>query len=290
MTWLRRRLPAALYALTVTWLAFAVSPAAQPPPTPSGDPMHRPLDALLDLYVRDGLVYYRALRSDRGKLDGYVASLDGPAADAVASWPRERQIAFWLNAYNAHVLRAVVDAYPIKGAAKNYPGSSIRQIPGVFERTKRRVAGQSLTLDEIETTIVAGYKDPRLYLALGRGALGSGRLLSEAYSGGDLERQLTTVAREFTTNGDLCRLDRTTNLVTVSPILSWRQDDFIAAYAASAGATFGGRSPVEQAVVAFITPHLLPGEREFIAKNDFRVQFLDFDWRLNDLTGGAPAR
>jgi hypothetical protein len=32
-------------------------------------------------------------------------------------------------------------------------------------------------------------------------------------------------------------------------------------------------------------PHLLPLEREFLRKNEFRVTYHDFDWRLNDLTG-----
>ena len=38
--------------------------------------LHRPLDQILDVYVRDGLVYYRALKSDRGRLDRYAASLN----------------------------------------------------------------------------------------------------------------------------------------------------------------------------------------------------------------------
>lgn len=64
----------------------------------------RNLDQLLDLYVRDGFVYYRALKSDRRLLDGYVNALGGAS---VASAPRAEQIAFWLNAYNALVLRTV---------------------------------------------------------------------------------------------------------------------------------------------------------------------------------------
>ena len=43
--------------------------------TASRSALHRPLDEVLDLYVRDGLVYYRALKSDRRKLDAYIASL-----------------------------------------------------------------------------------------------------------------------------------------------------------------------------------------------------------------------
>jgi hypothetical protein len=35
-------------------------------------------------------------------------------------------------------------------------------------------------------------------------------------------------------------------------------------------------------------PHLLPLEKEFLQKNEFKVTYHPFDWRLNDLTGGPP--
>ena len=35
----------------------------------STDALHRPFDQILDIQVRDGLVYYRALRGERGRLD-----------------------------------------------------------------------------------------------------------------------------------------------------------------------------------------------------------------------------
>ncbi len=38
-------------------------------------------DELLDLNVRDGLVYYRALKADRGRLDAYVSSLATASLD-----------------------------------------------------------------------------------------------------------------------------------------------------------------------------------------------------------------
>ena len=40
-------------------------------------------------------------------------------------------------------------------------------------------------------------------------------------------------------------------------------------------------------MIAFITPRLLPLEKDFVQKNAFRVVFHPFDWRLNDLTGGT---
>ena len=269
-------------ALLAALLVVTAAPGAQ---VGSRDSLHGPLDEVLDVYVRDGLVYYRALRSERRRLDAYLGTLERLDADG---WPREEQIALWLNAYNAHVLKAVIDRYPIDGRAAGYPRNSIRQIPGVFERTPRRVAGKNLSLDQIETEVLAAFEDPRVTLALGRGSVGGGRLRSEAFTGERLGEQLRSVAAEFTTRQELLRIDSGAGTVSVTPILSWREALFARAYADKVDARFSQRSPVERALVAFILPNLLPGEREFIQRNEFRMTYHEYDWRLNDLTGGAP--
>jgi hypothetical protein len=146
--------------------AMAVRPSLAQQAPSTAEALHQPFDQLLDLYVRDGLVYYAALKADRAKLDRYTASLDGPRAAGIATWPRERQVAFWLNAYNAFVLQTVISHYPIKGQAPSYPANSIRQIPGAFERLPHRAAGRSVTLDAIEKEILSAFRDPRVYLAL----------------------------------------------------------------------------------------------------------------------------
>jgi hypothetical protein len=253
----------------------------------SVEPLHRPFDQLLDLNVRDGLVYYRALKSDRGRLDRYVASLNVPAA-TYAGWTREQQMAFWVNAYNALVLQAVIDRYPIRGRASAYPANSIRQVPGVFEQAKHRLAGRSVTLDDIEKTILPEFKEPRLYLALGRGAVGSGRLRSEAYSGDRLMQQLDQLQAEFVNEQAMVKIDRDAGQVTVTPIVSWHEAEFVAAYDKGPAGVFAQRSPIERSIVAFIAPRLLPLERDFVNKNEFRLGFQNFDWRLNDRTGGRP--
>ena len=246
---------------------------------------HRPLDQLLDLNVRDGLVYYRALRSERGRLDRYVSSLNVPAA-TYGGWSRDEKVAFWLNAYNAIVLQTVINAYPIQGKASAYPANSIRQIPGAFEQTKHRVAGRALTLDEIEKTVLPEFKEPRMYLALGRAAVGSGRLRSEAYTGPRIAAQLDAVQSEFVADQSMLRIDRLSGRMLVTSIISWREAEFIAAYDKGAQGPYAQRSPIERAVIAFVSPHLFRLEREFADKNAFQMSFLDFDWRLNDLSGG----
>src|SRR5688572_18877750 len=79
------------------------------------DRFHRGFDQLLDVYVRDGFVYYGALKRERHGLDTYVASLDSPAALEQVKGSREQQLAFWINAYNALVLQSVINHYPIRG-------------------------------------------------------------------------------------------------------------------------------------------------------------------------------
>ena len=273
-------------AVAAAWIA--VAPRTPPPAQAGLDRLHAPLDGILDLYVRDGLVYYRALRSERGALDRYVAALDGPSAGELAARPRAEQIAFWINAYNALVLRAVIDHYPIRGRAPEYPPSSLRQVPGAFDRIARRVAGRSLTLDAIERDVLAAFGDPRVFLALGRGSVGGGRLRSEAFTGARLDAQLQQVAAEFPTRSELLRVDPLREQISVTPILSWRAEAFITAYAEKVQGPAANRSPIERALVAFISPHMLPAERAFVERNQFTVVFHEYDWRLNDLTGGGP--
>ncbi len=270
-------------ALSLTLSTLAIQPV--PPPGPGSDPFHRPLDLILDVNVRDGLVYYRALQSSRGALDRYAGSLNVPAATYEA-WSREAKMAFWVNAYNTFVLQTVISRYPIRGTSSAYPAVSIRQIPGAFDQAKHRAAGRTVTLDEIEKTILPEFKEPRLYLALGRGAVGSGRLRSEAYTAARLAGQLDSIGDEFVNERQMLKVDRTDSQISTTPIISWHEAEFVAAYDKNPIGPLATRSAVERALIGFVMPHLLPLEKEFVEQNQFKVTFHPFDWRLNDLTGG----
>jgi uncharacterized protein DUF547 len=269
----------------VLFLLLVLLVATPRPSTSSGQaPERKSFDAILDTYVRDGFVYYRALKSDRGRLDGYVNSLAEVGVDKLS---RDAQIAFWINAYNALVLRTVIDRYPIVARTKEYPARSIRQIPGAFERLTHRVGRSTLTLDQIEQNILSGFHDPRAYLALGRGAAGGGRLRSEAYAPELLETQLKEVAAECANRAECVQVDRQNNKLLASPIFSWREKDFTEAYADKAPSIFTNRTPIEKAIIGLVEPKLLTIEKEYLEKNAnvFQLAYQPFDWTLNDLTG-----
>ena len=243
-----------------------------------------PFDFVLDTYVRDGYVYYRALKSDRRRLDEYVNTLATADVDKRAN---NEQIAFWLNAYDALVLRTVIDHYPIPRRSTDYPAGSVRQIPGSFERLTHRVAGRTLTSIKSSrpscrnTTIPAcACSQPRLG--------GRGRLRSS------LRQRTRGAARrgrhECVTRAECIQIDNGTNTLNASSILSWHEKEFVANYADKADPVYAMRSPIERAILAFVRPKLLQTERDFLEKNTFRLAYRPFDWSLNDLTGRGDTR
>jgi hypothetical protein len=177
----------------------------------------------------------------------------------------------------------VIDHFPIRGRAKEYPAGSIRQIPGAFEKASHRVAGRQVSLDGIEKDILAPLGDARVFLALGRGSYGGGRLRSEAFDAPTIEQQLAAVAVESASRVELVAIDEASNVVTMSPLFSWREPIFVATFADKAAPTFAQRSALERAVLALISDHVSTPERLFLQKNAFKMQFHEYDWRLNDL-------
>jgi hypothetical protein len=201
-------------------------------------------------------------------------------------WTSAARQAFWVNAYNAFVLQTVVDAYPIQGSVPGYPSKSIRQVSGAFDRRTHRAAARTVTLDSIEKDILPAFGDPRLYLALGRGAVGGGRLRSEAYASARLDRQLGAMAAECLTRRHCMQIDRAAHIIRVTPVFGWHEAAFSRAY--GSGSRFPTRSPIERAILSLLEPHLLPIEADVLTDSRYAVRYLDFDWRLNDLTGGRP--
>lgn len=284
---LRATGPAALLiALGLLLLPRAWQPAAAQTVSPADVGMHAGLDVILDTYVREGLVYYRALRAERARLDRYVSNLDVPAA-AFEAWSRPEQAAFWLNAYNATVLRTVINAYPIKGTSAQYPSDSIQHVPGAYVAKRHRIGGRLLSLEDIEKQVLPTFDDPRMYFALGRGSLGGGRLRSEAFTAARLEQQLASVAAECVSRNECFRYDPAADRIEISPIFGWRQAEFTRAWSGDAE-TFAKRSPIELAVLHMVLPHVLPTEARGLRRNTFTLAYSAYDWRLNDLTDGGP--
>ncbi|NJK89646.1 MAG: DUF547 domain-containing protein [Myxococcales bacterium] len=140
---------------------------------------------VLDRHVERGLVDYAGLARDRADLDAYVDAIGRASLPA----SKEAKIAFYIDAYNALVLRSVLDAHR---------PDSVLKVEGFFAGRTHRVAGQEVTLDALEKKVLNPLaKDPRTHFVLVCAALGCPPLDDVPYAGRPLESRLARATRTY---------------------------------------------------------------------------------------------
>lgn len=245
--------------------------------------------ALSRVVSKQGRVNYSNLQNERISLDRFV---DGIASISLKKMGKPDQLAFWINAYNALTLRIIIDHYPIRpGFISNpmYPRNSIRQIPGAWNKIKFRIAGQLLTLDNIEHEIIRKhFKDPRIHMALVCAAIGCPRLRCKAFVGNRLDNQLNDQSREFFRDPNKFRIDRSKREVVISPIFKWYGKDFVPEYGNSGQHHFKKHPSSTRAVLKFATSFLPPEDRLYLESEDFQIRYSTYDWSLNEKQASLP--
>jgi hypothetical protein len=145
-------------------------------------------------------VDYAALAKDRSELDRFVASLAGSSpANHPERFPQSADVlAYWLNAYNALTLQALVDRYPLQSVA-GVRGFLLREV------ASWPVGGERLTLSALEARL-ARMNDPRVHFALHTGARGGPGLFDSPYQPELVDPQLTEAGHRFVGRADVVRL------------------------------------------------------------------------------------
>jgi hypothetical protein len=163
----------------------------------------------------DGQVNYTAASRETLMLQALTRRVQ--AYDVYAATPAERK-AFYLNAYNLTVIQAIVGAYPL---------TSVMKLPGFFDKKEYSIAGELLTLNDLETNkLRKTYADPRIHFALVCGARGCPRLRTEAYTPAKLDAQLTEQARMVLQDPQFIRVEAGGKKVQLSEIFKWYEADF----------------------------------------------------------------
>lgn len=239
-------------------------------------PDHSDFTAVLGTYLHDGLVDYAVLQRSRAGLDAYLEALAGTDAGVLGAAPRDARLAFWINAYNACALRLVIDHYPIQKAGfpaslvrslQGVPANSIRQIPDTWTREFCDVAGQARALDEIEHEVIRPMGEPRIHFAVNCASRSCPVLAPEAYTAEGLNEQLDAAVRRFVASPGNYVLEREGDpTLWLNKVLDWYREDF------------GGSDGVVQLLLRYVTPE----DAEYIRARSPDVEFLDYDWTLND--------
>jgi len=270
----RRRVRQAILvaaALAMLLCTVSIPPLRAAESCPPFDHDHSAWTDLLRRWVSDGRVDYTAwLREGRQPLAAYLAALSATCASDYQTWSDAQRLAFWINTYNAFTVELILDNYPLASIRKIgwLPGAAFRKqfipMPGL--------KGRTVSLNDIEhDTIRADFADARIHFALVCASRSCPPLRAEAYRGADLDRQLADQARIFLGDASKNRFDAAAKTLYLSAIFDW----FAADFRAAAGS-----------VQAFVAPYM--GDPR-AAEPGVRIEFLDYDWSLNDRDGPARA-
>lgn len=250
---------------------------------------HTALDRVLGEHVRDGRVDYAALKADSGPLERYLDRLAAVPQAQYADWGRWQKLAFWINAYNAYHLKAIIEHYPIGRSLWadpffQYPANSVRQIPGIWDDLTWPVAGRRLTLDHMEHVIMRRKLDePRVHFVLVCASIGCPDLQSRAFEAEGLDSRLDKAAVRYIYQDNKVQMDREVGVVGLPRIFNWFGEDFppLEDYARH----FPDRPEGIKGPLTWIYRYARPEDRAFLRSGEFEVEWLPYDWGLNEQEG-----
>jgi hypothetical protein len=207
---------------------------------------------------------------------GLVASIAGLAEFDLKRLVIRAQTAFWLNVFNAVVLRDIAE---LAGAAR------LRDIEKFFEAPRVRLAGFTYSLDEIEHGLLRGNvpkfgarrapmqrDDPRLAhtplafderVHFGLYCAGRSSPALRVFDAGGVDRELEQASEDYLRRE--IRVEQDGALVVLPRQFHWYREDF------------GG----EQAGLAFALARLDEETADLVdgRRGRVKVRYADFDWR-----------
>ena len=217
---------------------------------------------------------YSGMLDERNSLKVYLDGLSAVTETEYRRWTKPQRLAFLINAYNAFTVELILTKYPDLGSIKDL--GNIFQSP--WKRKFFTVLGSERYLDDVEHGLIrapGAFDEPRIHVALVCASIGCPMLRDEAYTAERLDAQLEDGMRRFFSDRTRNRFDAASDTLYVSKLFDWYAKDFENGHAgfASRAATF-----------AKYTDRLAdtPAAQGRIRSGNYRLDFLDYDWKLND--------
>lgn len=203
-----------------------------------------------------------ALRSRRRVLEVTIAGAAGHDPDRL---DRAEALAFWLNLYNTGGLM-------LAAAALEEGRSTVLRMAGAFTDRFVTVAGERLSLTDIEHGKIRRFQDPRIHTALVCGSVSCPTLRAEPFTGARLGDQLDEQARRFLTTGGAVRNGENLSL---SRIFLWYGADYGRPHRMPAFLPVSKRR-----VAAALVPWMESDLAAWVAESEPPVSYQPYDWGL----------
>jgi len=201
-----------------------------------------------------GNVNYANLKKEESKLDSFLAYLEKTTPSS--SWSKNKQKAFWINAYNAYTIKTILNNYPTKSITKiKIKGKT------AWKASIAKVGGKTYSLDHIEHQILfKKFFDPRIHVGVNCASGSCPKLHNVAFTESNIDSTLEKLTKAFVNDS---KRNKITNksAVQVSEIFNWFKAHF----------TKNGGS-----VIGFINKYA----NEKVDSNA-KISYLKYDWSLN---------
>lgn len=178
---------------------------------------------------------------------------------------RDDALAYWLNLYNAGALSLAAEALRTNA-------NTVLRVAGAFTDRFITVAGEHLSLTQIEHGKIRRFKDPRIHTALVCGSVSCPTLRYEPFAGKRLSEQLDEQARTFLASGGALR---ESDRLLLSRVFLWYGADYGRPHRMPAFLPVS-KERTAGALVQWMEPDLATWVREDTPP----VSFQPYDWAL----------
>jgi hypothetical protein len=249
------------------------------------DHQHQMLNQVLSDVVRlspnkrQTRVDYGLLNKQPEQLNRYLAALSSVKQSEYKLWTDDEQLSFLINAYNAFTLQLINQNY---GKFQNGKVESIKDLGGFFSSPWKQsfftLLEEKHSLDDIEHDMIrVWFKRPRIHAALVCAAVSCPPLRDQAFVADQLSQQLDDQMRQFLSDDQRNTINLSDNRVNLSSIFKWYGEDFEKGQ--QGFTTLKDLIKLYQADMADS-----PQQLTWLQKQDFNIRYLDYDWRLNDIS------
>jgi len=219
-------------------------------------------------------VRYAAITRDRAALTAYLAGLSNVSEAEFRSWTKDQQLAFLINAYNAHMIELILSRYPDIKSVWDFG----KLFDNPFKRKFFTLFGRAFSLDNVEHDTIrakGAYDDPRIHMAVNCASIGCPMLREEPFVAEKLDRQLEEQVVRFLSDRTRNRYLVPANVLEVSEVFKWYSVDFTSG--------FKGIFSREQFFARYAAQLTdAPEHQKVIREQKAAIRFLDYDWKLND--------
>ncbi len=215
-------------------------------------------DAFFKKNVKLGQVNYTGIVNDSKELNSLVSQI---ADFKVSSLSDPERKAFYINAYNISVINGIIKAYPTK---------SPLEIGGFFDSKKHAIAGDNITLNQLEKDrLLKVTGDEKLHFVLVCAAISCPPIATFAYRPEQLEAQILERTKLALNNDEFIQVDDQKKTVGLSEIFKWYPGDF--------------KDKAEN-IVAYLNKY-----RTAQIPSNYKTTYYTYNWSLNEQSSNRSA-